>query len=288
MAAIANALQRHQRVHLWIIGRRLPGRDIEGQQGEAVHTAHMLIPPQRDDVDLLPRLEAKADDVGLVDEQHLTLAAHASVAIIQAIDGGVVLIVRAHRLHDQVRQLAASAHALVERHAGSGRILVPTRRLSHGAALRPPGLDRAVAAAQHLVSRHAGLLLEIKQTSMALHFRLAPSLEALCVETLARSFDKTSGLQLLRGKAVIEVKSVGVNKGLAIQAFMNEAPFAGRLPVFAGDDVTDEAGFAVVQRLGGAGIKVGAGTSCALHRCDNPETLRAWLAEALQTPLIHT
>jgi len=160
---------------------------------------------------------------------------------------------------------------------------------AHGdaAALRPPGLDRAVAAAQHLVSRHNGLLLEIKRTSMALHFRLAPSLEALCVQTLARSIDNASGLQLLRGKAVIEVKSVGVNKGLAIQAFMNEAPFAGRSPVFAGDDVTDEAGFAVVQRLGGAGIKVGAGRSCARHRCDNPEALRAWLADALQTPLIH-
>lgn len=161
---------------------------------------------------------------------------------------------------------------------------------AHGdvAALRSPALDRAVAAAQHLVSRHSGLLLEIKQTSMALHFRLAPSLETLCVETLARSIDKTGELQLMRGKAVIEVKSVGVNKGLAIQAFMNEAPFAGRTPVFAGDDVTDEAGFSVVQRLGGAGIKVGAGTSCAQHRCANPEALRAWLATALQTPLIHT
>lgn len=161
---------------------------------------------------------------------------------------------------------------------------------AHGdvAAHRPPGLDRAVAAAQHLVARHTGLLLEIKQTSMALHFRQTPSLENLCTETLSRAIDRDSGLQLLRGKAVVEVKSTGVNKGLAIQAFMNEAPFAGRLPVFAGDDVTDEAGFAVVQRLRGAGIKVGAGTSCALHRCKNPEALRAWLADALQTPLIHT
>lgn len=160
---------------------------------------------------------------------------------------------------------------------------------AHGdaTAMRPPGLDRAVAAAQHLVSRHNGLLLEIKQTSMALHYRLAPSLGALCAETLARSIDNASGLQLLHGKAVIEVKPVGVNKGLAIQAFMNESPFANRLPVFAGDDVTDEAGFAVVQRMGGAGIKVGAGTSCALHRCENPQALRAWLADTLQTPLIH-
>ncbi|MDM7942876.1 MAG: trehalose-phosphatase [Hydrogenophaga sp.] len=161
---------------------------------------------------------------------------------------------------------------------------------AHGdaSAHRPPGLDRAVAAAQHLVSRHTGLLLETKQTSMALHFRLAPSLETLCVQTLSRAVEREGGLQLLRGKSVVEVKSVSVNKGLAIQAFMNEAPFAGRLPVFAGDDVTDEAGFAVVQRLGGVGIKVGAGTSCALHRCENPAGLRAWLAKALQPPVIST
>lgn len=160
---------------------------------------------------------------------------------------------------------------------------------AHGdaAAYRPPGLNRAEAAARHLTERHTELLLETKQTSMALHFRLAPSLENLCVQTLARAIVNESGLQLLRGKAVIEVKSVGVNKGLAIQAFMNEVPFAGRLPVFAGDDVTDEAGFAVVQRLGGAGIKVGAGTTCAKYRCDTPQTLRTWLAEATQTPLIH-
>lgn len=160
---------------------------------------------------------------------------------------------------------------------------------AHGdvSAHRPQGLDRAIAAAQHLAGRHTGLLLEIKQTSMALHFRLAPSLETLCVQTLSRAIENENGLQLLRGKSVVEVKSVGVNKGLAIQAFMNEAPFAGRQPIFAGDDVTDEAGFAVVQRLGGAGIKVGAGTSIALHRCDDPHALRAWLTEATQTPLIH-
>ena len=84
------------------------------------------------------------------------------------------------------------------------------------------------------------------------------------------------------------MKSARVGKGVAIEAFMQEPPFAGRVPVFAGDDVTDEAGFEAVQRLGGAGIKVGAGTSCALHRCESPEALRAWLADALQTPLIHT
>ena len=146
---------------------------------------------------------------------------------------------------------------------------------------RPKGLARAIAAAEHLAKRHASLLLERKQTSMALHYRLAPSLAVLCEDTLARAIADEPGLQLLRGKAVVEVKSNRVNKGTAIEAFMQEAPFAGRVPVFAGDDVTDEAGFELVQRLGGIGIKVGDGPTRAHHRCAHPEALRAWLADSL-------
>lgn len=160
-------------------------------------------------------------------------------------------------------------------------------RLSpHGGAAttRPSGLARAIAAAEQLVAGHGGLLLERKQTSMALHYRQAPKLEALCMSTLQQAIADEPGLQLLRGKAVVEVKSARVSKGAAIEAFMQEAPFAGRVPVFAGDDVTDEAGFEVVQRLGGEGIKVGDGPTHARHRCPSPEALRAWLSDALLTP----
>lgn len=139
-------------------------------------------------------------------------------------------------------------------------------------------LGPALAAASALAQRHAGLLVEQKRTAMALHFRLAPELEAECVAAMTEAVRHDPGLQLLRGKAVVEVKPARVSKGHAIQAFMAEAPFDGRLPVFAGDDVTDEAGFEVVQRLGGAGIKVGDGDTCALHRIASPQALRDWLA----------
>ncbi len=150
-----------------------------------------------------------------------------------------------------------------------------------------PDLAPALAAAKALAAQHAGLLVEHKHTAMALHFRLAPELEAECVNAMVHAVQHNPSLQLLRGKAVVEVKSARVNKGHAIQAFMAEAPFEGRIPLFAGDDVTDEAGFEVVQRLGGAGIKVGEGESCALHRIADPLALRAWLAQTspeLSTP----
>jgi trehalose 6-phosphate phosphatase len=89
-----------------------------------------------------------------------------------------------------------------------------------------------------------GLIFEDKGASVALHYRLAPQLEAAArsvVEEAARSAG--GALEIQRGKMVYELKPAGVDKGSAIAEFMSEAPFAGRVPVFLGDDVTDETGF---------------------------------------------
>ena len=81
----------------------------------------------------------------------------------------------------------------------------------------------------------------------------------------------------MQGKLVIDIKPSGFSKGTAIAAFMNEAPFAGRAPLFVGDDVTDEAGFEQVQRMGGQAIKVGPGATTAHYRCASVGQLAAWL-----------
>ncbi|XAH22923.1 trehalose-phosphatase [Xylophilus sp. GW821-FHT01B05] len=155
-------------------------------------------------------------------------------------------------------------------------------RLPSGQPVAMPALDLtpAISAMEWLAAQHHGLLVERKSRSVALHYRHAPDLGRLCEAALQEVVARMQGVELLHGKYVLEVKSASVNKGQAIEAFMTTAPFAGRTPIFAGDDVTDEAGFAVVTRLGGRGIKVGEGPTLAEHRCLSPASLRGWLASA--------
>jgi len=132
---------------------------------------------------------------------------------------------------------------------------------------------------QRFVRQHAGLLLEEKGASLALHYRHAPALGPL-VEGEARRVLALLGdeFELQAGKFVYELKPSGKDKGTAIAEFMQEAPFVGRRPVFIGDDLTDELGFALVNRLGGYTVKVGAGATQAQWRLANAAAVRRWLA----------
>jgi trehalose 6-phosphate phosphatase len=142
-------------------------------------------------------------------------------------------------------------------------------------------LDAVQHAAQALLDQHPALRVELKRGSLALHYRQAPELEDLCVKTMRAAVEASPGLTLMRGKMVVEAKPGGASKGLAIDAFLHEEPFAGRQPVFMGDDFTDEVGFTVVQRRGGMGVKVGAGPSAAWHRVESPAVLRDEMAHAI-------
>lgn len=151
------------------------------------------------------------------------------------------------------------------------------RRLADGSMdlLNTHPLGHVEATARTLAARHPQLLVECKRGSVALHYRQAPELADTCLRAMREAVAASPGLTLLEGKMVVEAKPGGASKGLAIEAFLREPPFAGRLPVFIGDDITDEAGFSTVQRLGGLGIKVGAGPSVACHRLADPQALRA-------------
>ncbi len=134
---------------------------------------------------------------------------------------------------------------------------------------------------QPLLNRHPGLLLEDKGLTLALHYRQAPQL-ASYVHRLMREVvaSTTERLCLQTGKRVVEIKPVGFDKGTSIAEFMAETPFLGRMPVFLGDDTTDERGFAAVNHMGGLSVKVGRGQTIARCRLRTVGAVRAWLAGA--------
>jgi trehalose 6-phosphate phosphatase len=139
-------------------------------------------------------------------------------------------------------------------------------------------LHRAAVPVRRFVARHEGLVFEDKGASVALHYRLAPQLEAASRAVVEASVKESNGaLELQVGKMVFELKPAGVDKGRAIEGFMQDAPFAGRVPVFLGDDVTDDFGFRVVNRIDGHSIKVGPGPTDARWRLANPAGAKAWL-----------
>lgn len=153
------------------------------------------------------------------------------------------------------------------------------RRLSDGRLRRrDPVLPDAVrTVAQQLVDAHAGLLLESKPGALALHFRAAPELEPLCMQSLQAAIGDDEGWELLPGHAVVEVKPTGVCKGSALSAFLSENGFAGRRPVVVGDDVGDESAFVEAQAAGGFGVRVGPGESAARYRLADTRAVQRWL-----------
>ena len=201
------------------------------------------------------------------------------------------------RLLEDLRRATAGALALI-----SGRSIADMDQLfaplvlpaagQHGLELRlasgtlrrhAPAADmlRHAATAVELVSAaHPGLLFEDKGMTMALHYRHAPQLRdalARAMRNIAASLGEQFMLQ--EGKFVFELKPSGQDKGTAIIDFTHEVPFAGRLPVFVGDDLTDEHGFEVVNALGGHTVKVGKGESRASWRLPDVTAVLDWLQE---------
>ena len=139
--------------------------------------------------------------------------------------------------------------------------------------LNPGALVPAAELAARLIAAVGDddrLLVEEKASAVALHYRLAPEREGEARAIMESAVAGNPAWSLIAGKMVIEARAKGVDKGKAILSYMQEAPFAGRTPVFFGDDVTDEDGFAAVQAIGGAGIKVGLGKTGARFRLSGP------------------
>jgi trehalose 6-phosphate phosphatase len=207
-------------------------------------------------------------------------------ALVYRLGGAIALITGrtiadADKLFPGVGLPVAGQHGLERR--GADGVLH-----THGEG--PPGFGWLRGKMAHLVERHDGLWLEDKGATLALHYRQAPGL-ASYVHRTVHTLVTTAGAagaewRLQPGKGIIEIKPAGRDKGAAILDYMAEPTFAGRLPVFVGDDQTDEFGFAAVALLGGWAVKVGPGLTHAQFRLRDVNAVRRWLAALLRQPSI--
>lgn len=125
------------------------------------------------------------------------------------------------------------------------------------------------------------LIIEDKGAAVALHWRQAPERAEECIAAMKEAASSPE-FEILRGHAVVEARPRGTNKGAAVSALAGHGSFAGRRPVFVGDDVTDEDGFRAAALLGGYGVKVGPGETAARYRMSGVDEVHAWLAESLE------
>lgn len=157
----------------------------------------------------------------------------------------------------------AGEHGAAVRHSTGGAIERPDY---------PPPPQAWLDTAARLVAAHPGTLLEPKARGFAVHFRLAQSAGQAVHECLAGLLAGQSVFELLGGTMLWEVRPAGAHKGRAVNALMERAPFAARVPVFIGDDVTDEDGMRVARAMGGLGLRVDAAFG-------DPPGVRQWLLD---------
>lgn len=147
-------------------------------------------------------------------------------------------------------------------------------------AFVPADLEPIRTDLRDFLRQFHGTLLEDKGCVLAVHFRQAPHLEEKLRLRLSNFLTRIREYELLEGDHVIEIKPVTHNKATAIEAFMQEAPFAGRSPVYISDDKTDLDGFAAVRRFNGQAISVGDRVA-ADRKLKSPAAVREWLETLL-------
>lgn len=132
-----------------------------------------------------------------------------------------------------------------------------------------------------IVKAGPGIILEDKGYSVALHYRLAPDKQGAIFDAVnaIRADLPPNSIEVLPGKSVVEIKKIGFNKGTGIRQLMAHAPFAGRRPIFVGDDTTDESGFAVMPEFNGIAISVGRMVPGVSRRFETPSDVRRWLEQ---------
>ncbi|MEM9222283.1 MAG: trehalose-phosphatase [Pseudomonadota bacterium] len=192
--------------------------------------------------------------------------------------GGAVAMVSGRRIADLDRFLtiptaAAGMHGLERRASARADV---TR------APVPAGIDTLRERIRAWEGLGNGVAMEDKGAGLALHYRAAPERESEVKTAMNNWVRDLDTVNLLAGKMVVEAKGKGFDKGAAVKAFMEASPFAGRTPIFVGDDVTDEDGISAVEKIGGFGIKVGEGPTLATYRVPSVDAVHGWLREVAE------
>lgn len=196
----------------------------------------------------------------------------------------------AHAIEDVARFLGGAAAIISGRDIRDldGRTPRAVMRIgAHGLEICPPGTAPSetpisgpadlAGFLSDIAARRPGVRIEEKGPVFAVHYRRAPALEKEIYETVLSILKDFPSYVAQQGKMVVEAKPRTANKGAALSAIMKEPPFAGRTPVMAGDDATDEDAFRAVHEFKGVSIKVGPGDSLARYRLSGPEAVAAWL-----------
>lgn len=188
--------------------------------------------------------------------------------------GGALAIVTGRTADVVDRLLGDGEFALAAEHGGTVRH-APGEPLGRADAHLPTPPEAWLAATERLAAAHPGAIMERKALGFTLHYRAVPDAGPVFRDALTEMLAGTPAFELLPGHMLWEVRPRGVDKGTAVRALMARPPFAGRLPVFIGDDVTDEDGMRVTRAMGGAGLQVAPAFGTA-------GGVRAWLAEAAE------
>ena len=139
--------------------------------------------------------------------------------------------------------------------------------------------QEAISSMRRAVPQVEGLRIEDKEYSFAAHYRGAENEEAIeyVLELWLRAMPDS--LTSIWGKKVVELKPKGISKGHAVSRIMAQVPQA--VPVYIGDDTTDEEAFAVLNESGRdtLSIKVGEGTTQARFRLPGVDAVIAYLKQ---------
>ena len=186
--------------------------------------------------------------------------------------GGALAIVTGRPIETVDRLFGDAPGAVAGEHGGA-------IRHQRGGVVERPNLPPPPAswldAAEALVAAYPGALLERKARGFALHYRLAPEAGPVFHGALRALVASSPAFQLLPAHMLWEVRPQGADKGEAVLALTQRPPFAGRRPIFIGDDVTDEDGMRQARKLGGAGYRVDT-----VFR--DPDGVRNWLLRSAE------